>query len=210
MPKVKVYDMSGNVIEEMELDSNIFGVEISEPAMHMSVRSYLANQRQGTHSTKTRSEVSGGGRKPYRQKGTGRARQGSIRAPQWVGGGVVFGPTPRDYTIKLPKKIKRLALKSSLSVKASADDIIVLDKLELEEIKTKNMVQLLDKLNVDESALLVIAEKDESSDKVFKSARNLQGVSTAYVNTINVYDILRHSKFIITKDALSKVSEVYA
>ncbi len=210
MPKVKVYDMSGNVVEEIELDSNIFGVEINEPAMHMSVKSYLANQRQGTHATKDRSEVNAGGRKPYRQKGTGRARHGSIRSPLWVGGGVVFGPSPRDYSIKLPKKLKRLALKSSLSTKAQNDDIIVIDKLELEEIKTKRMVQLLKDLDVDETALIVLNGKDENNDKVVLSSRNIEGVSTAYVNTINVYDILRHSKFIITKDALSKVSEVYA
>lgn len=210
MPKVSVYDISGNVVEEMELDSNIFGVEVNESAMHMLVKNYLANQRQGTHSTRVKSEVSGGGKKPYRQKGTGRARQGSIRSAQWVGGGVVFGPKPRDYSFKLPKKLRRLALKSSLTSKVLDEDIIVLDKIELPEIKTQKMVNILKNLEIDDTALIVVAEKNENNDKVVLSTRNIKGVSTAYVNTINVYDILRHSKFIITKEALSKVSEVYA
>lgn len=210
MPKVKVYDISGNVVEEMELDMNIFAVDVNEAAMHMLVKNYLANQRQGTHSTKVKSEVSGGGKKPYRQKGTGRARQGSTRSAQWVGGGIIFGPKPRDYSFKVPKKLRRLALKSSLSSKVIDEDIIVLDKLELNEVKTKNMANMLKKLEIDDTALIVVSEKNENNEKVVLSARNIEGVSTAYVNTLNVYDILRHTKFVITKEALSKVSEVYA
>lgn len=207
MLKTNVYDMSGKVVEEIELDANIFGVEVNEPVMHAVVKNQLANKRQGTHSTKGRSEVSGGGKKPYRQKGTGRARQGSTRAAQWIKGGIIFGPTPRDYRYTLPKKVKRLALKSSLSVKANDESIIVLDKLAFDEIKTKNMVKVLKNLGVDSTALVVIADNDKN---VVKSAGNIQGITTASVNTINVYDILRHGKFIITKDALTKVTEVYA
>lgn len=207
MLKTNVYDMSGKVVEEIELDANIFGVEVNEPVMHAVVKNQLANRRQGTHSTKGRSEVSGGGKKPYRQKGTGRARQGSTRAAQWIKGGIIFGPSPRDYSYTLPKKVKRLALKSSLSVKANEESIIVLDKLAFDEIKTKNMVKVLKNLGVDSTALVVIADNDKN---VVKSAGNIQGITTASVNTINVYDILRHGKFIITKDALTKVTEVYA
>ncbi len=207
MPKAKVYDMSGNVVEEIELDNNIFGVEVNTHVMHMAVVNQLANKRQGTHSTKVKSEVSGGGKKPYRQKGTGRARQGSTRSAQWKGGGIIFGPKPRDYSYAIPKKVRRLALKSSLSSKASEGDIIVLDTLRFENIKTKNMAAVLKNLGVDSTALVVIPERDEN---VVRSAGNLKGIQTAYVNTINVYDIMRHGKFIITKDALSKVSEVYA
>ena len=207
MPKVNVYDMKGNIVEEIELDSNIFGVEVNTHCMHMAVVNNLANKRQGTHSTLVKSEVSGGGKKPYRQKGTGRARQGSTRSAQWIHGGIVFGPKPRDYSYTIPKKVKRLALKSSLSSKAIDGDIVVVDKLSFEEIKTKNMVEVLKNLGVDSTALVVIPEKDIN---VVKSASNIKGVETAYVNTINVYDILNHSKFIVTKDALSKISEVYA
>ena len=207
MPKVNVYDMKGNVVEEIELDSNIFGVEVNTHCMHMAVVNNLANKRQGTHSTLVKSEVSGGGKKPYRQKGTGRARQGSTRSAQWIHGGIVFGPKPRDYSYTIPKKVKRLALKSSLSSKAIDGDIVVVDKLSFEEIKTKNMVEVLKNLGVDSTALVVIPEKDIN---VVKSASNIKGIETAYVNTINVYDILNHSKFIVTKDALSKISEVYA
>ena len=207
MPKAKGYDMSGNVVEEIELDNNIFGVEVNTHVMHMAVVNQLANKRQGTHSTKVKSEVSGGGKKPYRQKGTGRARQGSTRSAQWKGGGIIFGPKPRDYSYAIPKKVRRLALKSSLSSKASEGDIIVLDTLRFENIKTKNMAAVLKNLGVDSTALVVIPERDEN---VVRSAGNLKGIQTAYVNTINVYDIMRHGKFIITKDALSKVSEVYA
>ena len=162
MLKTNVYDMSGKVVEEIELDANIFGVEVNEPVMHAVVKNQLANKRQGTHSTKGRSEVSGGGKKPYRQKGTGRARQGSTRAAQWIKGGIIFGPTPRDYRYTLPKKVKRLALKSSLSVKANDESIIVLDKLAFDEIKTKNMVKVLKNLGVDSTALVVIADNDKN------------------------------------------------
>ena len=160
MPKAKVYDMSGNVVEEIELDNNIFGVEVNTHVMHMAVVNQLANKRQGTHSTKVKSEVSGGGKKPYRQKGTGRARQGSTRSAQWKGGGIIFGPKPRDYSYAIPKKVRRLALKSSLSSKASEGDIIVLDTLRFENIKTKNMAAVLKNLGVDSTALVVIPERD--------------------------------------------------
>ena len=204
--------MKGEVVEEIELDSNIFGVEVNTYCMHAAVVNNLANKRQGTHSTLVKSEVSGGGKKPYRQKGTGRARQGSTRSAQWIHGGIVFGPKPRDYSYTIPKKVKRLAIKSSLTSKANDGDIIVLDTLGFEGIKTKNMVEVLRNLGVSDgrtngSALVVIPEKDIN---VVKSASNIKGVDTAYVNTINVYDILRHGKFIVTKDALSKISEVYA
>jgi len=205
--QTNVYDMTGKVVGEIELDAAVFGIEVNEAVMHAAVKNQLANKRQGTHSTKGRSEVSGGGKKPYRQKGTGRARQGSTRAAQWIHGGIIFGPSPRDYSYTLPKKVKRLALKSSLSSKAQDGDIIVLDKLCFDEIKTKNMVNVLKGLEVAGSALVVIVDNDE---KVVKSASNIKGITTAGVNTINVYDILRHGKFIITKDALAKVTEVYA
>ena len=207
MANAKVYDMSGKFIEEIELDANIFGVEVNTAVIHAAVVNQLANKRQGTQSAKTKSEVSGGGKKPYRQKGTGRARQGSTRSAQWIKGGIVFAPKPRSYRYALPKKVKRLALKSALSSKAAAEEIIVLDTLTVDEIKTKTMVTVLKNLNVETSALFVIAENDE---KIVKSARNIELVSTACVNTINVYDILRHNKLIITKEALAKVSEVYA
>lgn len=207
MLKTNVYDMTGKVVGEIELDAGIFGIEVNEAVMHAAVKNQLANKRQGTHSTKGRSEVAGGGKKPYRQKGTGRARQGSTRAAQWIKGGIIFGPAPRDYRYTLPKKVKRLALKSSLSAKANEDAVIVLDKLCFDEIKTKNMVNVLKNLGVAETALVVIADNDKN---VVKSASNIQGITTASVNTINVYDILKHGKFIITKDALAKVTEVYA
>ena len=207
MLKTNVYDMTGKVVVEIELDANIFGVEVNEAVMHAAVKNQLANKRQGTHSVKGRSEVSGGGKKPYRQKGTGRARQGSTRAAQWIHGGIIFGPSPRDYSYKLPKKVKRLALKSSLSSKAQDEAIIVLDKLSFDEIKTKNMVNVLNNLKVDTSALVVIEDNNEN---VVKSARNIKNIATAGVNTINVYDILKYGKLIITKDALAKVTEVYA
>ena len=207
MSKLSVLDMAGKKVSDIELKDSIFNIEPNMSAMHLVVVSYLANQRQGTQSTKTRSEVSGGGKKPWRQKGTGRARQGSTRSAQWIHGGIVFGPKPRDYSYTIPKKVKRLALKSSLTSKANDNDIIVLDKLSFEEIKTKNMVNVLKNIGVDSTALVVIPEKDIN---VVKSTSNIKGVDTAYVNTINVYDILNHNKFIVTKDALSKISEVYA
>jgi large subunit ribosomal protein L4 len=175
--------------------------------MHQVVLNQLANRRQGTQSTKTRSEVRGGGKKPWRQKGTGRARQGSIRAPQWIKGGIALGPKPRTYNYTLPKKIKRLALKSALSSKVAGSEILVLDALNLDEIKTKQMAGILDNLKVDKKVLIVLGDKNEN---VEKSARNIPGVKTAFVNTINVFDILKYEKFIITKDAVSKVEEVYA
>jgi large subunit ribosomal protein L4 len=207
MPKVALYDITGSQIGDVELRDDIFGVEINTHVMYEAVKNYLANQRQGTQSAKTRAEVRGGGRKPWRQKGTGRARQGSIRSPQWKGGGVVFAPKPRDYSYKLPKKIKRLALKSALSSKVQDQEIIVVDNLVLDRPKTKDMVKVLSNLNAGKKTLLVIPERDEN---VILAARNIPGVKTAYVNTINVYDILNCDSFMITKDAVNKVEEVYA
>ena len=206
MPKVDVYNMNGEVVGNIELSDNIFGADINESVVHTVVLNQLANKRQGTQSTKTISEVRGGGAKPWRQKGTGRARQGSIRSAQWVKGGIALGPKPRDYSYTIPKKVKRLALKSVLSSKLKENDIIVLDELKFEEIKTKQMANVLSNLKVDDSSLIVLAGKDKT---VEKSARNLPGVKMALVNTINVYDILKYGKFIITKDAVSKVEEVY-
>lgn len=207
MPKVAIYNVSGEQVNEIELNDNIFGVEVSEHAMYEVVKNQLANKRQGTQSAKTRSEVRGGGRKPWRQKGTGRARAGSIRSPLWVGGGTVFAPKPRDYSYTIPKKVRRLALKSALTSKVNNNELVVLDELNLDAPKTKEMVNILKNLNVDKKALIVMGEK---SDAVIRSARNIPGVQTALVNTINVYDILNHDKFIITKDAVQKVEEVYA
>ena len=207
MPKVALYDITGSQIGDVELRDDIFGVEINTHVMYEAVKNYLANQRQGTQSAKTRAEVRGGGRKPWRQKGTGRARQGSIRSPQWKGGGVVFAPKPRDYSYKLPKKIKRLALKSALSSKVQDQEIIVVDKLVLDKPKTKEMVKVLSNLKAGKKTLVVIPERDET---VILAARNIPGVKTAYVNTINVYDILNCDSFLITRDAVNKVEEVYA
>jgi large subunit ribosomal protein L4 len=207
MPRLDVYNMDGEIVGNIELDDNIFGIEVNENVLHAVTVNQLANKRQGTQSTKTRGEVRGGGRKPWRQKGTGRARHGSIRAPQWVKGGVALGPKPRSYRYTLPKKVRRLALKSALTSKVNNNNILVLDKLDFDNIKTKQMVNVLDNLKVDSSALIVLAGKNE---KVEKSVRNIQGIKTALVNTINVLDILKHDKFIITKDAVSKVEEVYA
>lgn len=206
MANVKVYNMSGAEVGTIDLSDDIFGIEASEHAMHMAVVQYLANQRQGTQSAKTRSEVRGGGRKPWRQKGTGRARQGSIRAPQWTGGGVVFAPKPRDYSFKLNKKFKRLALKSALSTKCQEEKIIVLDELNLGEVKTKEMVKVLANIKA-EKALIVM---DGSNKNVMLSARNIPNVKTAGVNTINVYDLLKHDTLVLTKDAVAKIEEVYA
>ncbi len=206
MPKVAVYNIKGEKVGEIELKDSVFGVPVNVPVMHEAVLNYLANQRQGTHSTKTRGEVRGGGRKPWRQKGTGRARQGSIRAPQWIKGGVVFGPKPRDYSYKLPKKVKRLALKSALSSKVRDNEIIVLDEFKLEQPKTKKVVEVLKNFNVD-NALIVIPEGEKNIEL---SARNIPGVKTLYANSLNTYDILKYDKFIITKDAVGIVEEVYA
>ena len=206
MANVSVYNMEGNEVGKMELNDAVFGVEINEHLVHMAVVAQLANKRQGTQKAKTRSEVSGGGRKPWRQKGTGHARQGSTRAPQWTGGGVVFAPTPRDYTIRLNKKEKRLALKSVLTNCVNENKFIVLDELKFDEIKTKKMQAVLDALNVSK-ALIVLNENDAN---VVKSARNIANVQTALTNTINVYDILKYNTVVVTKDAVKTIEEVYA
>lgn len=207
MPKVALYDMTGSQIGDIELNDDVFGVKVNTHVMYEAVKNYLANQRQGTQSAKTRAEVRGGGRKPWRQKGTGRARQGSIRAPQWKGGGVVFAPKPRDYSYSIPKKVKRLALKSALSSKVEDLEIIVVDQLTLEQPKTKEMVKVLKNLNSGKKALIVIPERDEA---VVRASANIAGVKTSYVNTINVYDILNCDSLILTKEAVNKVEEVYA
>ena len=201
MANVAVLNMAGAQVGTIELNDAIFGIEANEHVMHLAVVQYLANQRQGTQSTKTRAEVRGGGRKPYRQKGTGRARQGSIRSPQWVGGGVVFAPKPRDYSFKLNKKVKRLALQSALSTKVAEGKIIVLDELTLSEVKTKEMVKVLGNIKCD-NALIVM--------DVMLSARNIPTVKTASVNTINVYDLLKYNNLVVTKEAVEKIQEVYA
>ena len=206
MANVSVYNMEGNEVGKMELNDAIFGVEINEHLVHMAVVQQLANKRQGTQKAKTRSEVSGGGRKPWRQKGTGHARQGSIRAPQWTGGGVVFAPTPRDYSFKLNKKEKRAALKSALTSRVQEDKFIVLENLELNEIKTKKFAEILGNLNV-EKALVVL---NDNNKNVVLSARNIPNVKTALTNTINVYDILKYNTVIVTKDAVATIEEVYA
>lgn len=207
MPKVDVYNISGQKVGDMDLNDNIFAVEVNKVAMHSAVVNALANARQGTQSTKTKTEVRGGGRKPWRQKGTGRARHGSNRSAQWVGGGIVLGPKPRSYSYTLPKKVKRLALKSALTSKVIENNIIVLDDFKLEAIKTKEMVNVLNNLKIDSSALIVLPEVDKN---VVLSARNIESVKTATTNSINTYDILKYNKFIVTKDAVSKIEEVYA
>lgn len=207
MPKVTIYNISGDQVGEIELSDDVFGIEVNENAMYEVVKNQLANKRQGTQSTKTRGEVRGGGRKPWRQKGTGRARVGSSRSPLWIGGGVSFAPKPRDYSYRLPKKIRKLAMKSALTSKVNNDEIIVLDGLNISAPKTKEMINILSNLNADKKALIVM---DERNDAVIKSARNIPGIKTTSVNTLNVYDILKYDKFIITKDAVQKVEEVYA
>ena len=206
MPKVDLYNMNGEVVGDIGLSDEIFGIKINKEVMHSAVINQLANRRQGTQSTKTKSEVRGGGRKPWRQKGTGRARHGSIRSAQWTGGGIVLGPKPRSYRYELPKKVKRLALKSALTSKVNDNDIIVLDELKLNSIKTKQMIGILNNLKIDDSALIVLPEKDEN---IVKSSNNIPGIMTAHVNTINIYDVLKHSKFIVTKDTVEKIEEVY-
>lgn len=207
MPKVNVYNMQGEVVEQIELSENIFGVEINEHVVYEVVKNQLANKRQGTQSAKTRAEVRGGGRKPWKQKGTGRARAGSTNSPIFVGGGVAFAPKPRSYSYKVPKKVKRLALKSVLTSKVQENEIIVIDHLDFNSPKTKDMVNLLARLNADKKALIVM---DEKNINVIKSSKNIPHVETALVNTINVYDILKYNSFIITKEAVRKVEEVYA
>ncbi len=207
MAKVPVYDMNGAQVSETELNDAVFGITPNEAVMHACVINYLANQRQGTQSTLTRTEVAGGGRKPYRQKGTGHARQGSIRAPQWYHGGVALGPKPRSYRFSLNKKVRRLAMLSALSQKLVDENLIVVDSLTCEEFKTKTIVKMLDALKVEGKALIVTQEADK---KVYKSASNIQGIKTAAVNTLNVYDILNYDKFIVSKGAVAKIEEVYA
>ncbi len=207
MANVKVFDMNGQPVSDLELNDAVFGIEPNTVVMHAAVVNYLANQRQGTQSTLTRTEVSGGGKKPWRQKGTGHARQGSTRAPQWTHGGIALGPKPRSYSYSLNKKVKRLALLSALSSKCADNDIVVLDAIETEEFKTKTIVNMLKALNVNEKALIVLDSVDK---KVIKSAANIPGVKTTQVNTLNVYDILNYNKFIVVKDAVAKIEEVYA
>ena len=206
MANVSVYNMEGKEVGTMELNDAVFGVSVNEHLVHMAVVQHLANKRQGTQKAKTRSEVSGGGRKPWRQKGTGHARQGSTRAPQWKGGGVVFAPVPRDYSFKLNKKEKRAALKSVLTSRVQNGKLIVVDELKFDEIKTKKFKAVMDNLKVNK-ALVVIADADE---KIVLSARNLPTVDTAQVNTMNVYDILKGDTLVLTKDAVAKIEEVYA
>ena len=206
MPNVAIYNISGNKVGDMELSEAVFGQEVNVPAMHAYVKAYLANQRQGTQSAKTRAEVSGGGKKPWRQKGTGRARQGSTRSPQWTHGGVVFAPKPRDYRLSLNKKLKRVALKSALSAKVADEKFIVLDSLELSEPKTREMVKVLANLKTN-NALIVTPEVNET---VVRSANNIQGVATTTVGLLNTYDVLKYDTVIATRDAVAKVEEVYA
>ena len=207
MPKVDVYDIKGKKVDTIDLKEEIFGIEPNETIVHSVLVNYLANQRQGTQSTKTRAEVSGGGKKPWKQKGTGRARQGSTRAPQWIKGGIALGPKPRSYTYKVNKKEKRLAIKSLLSSKVLENELVVVDKLAFKEIKTKNMVNALNALKVEGKTLILLPEKDEN---VQKSARNIEGVKTSLVNTINVYDLLNYTKLVLTVDTIKKLEEVYA
>ena len=206
MANVSVYNMKGKEVGTIELNDAVFGVEVNEHLVHMAVVQQLANKRQGTQKAKTRAEVSGGGRKPWRQKGTGHARQGSTRAPQWTGGGVVFAPTPRDYSFKLNKKEKRAALKSALTSKVQDSKLIVIDELKFDEIKTKNFVEVMNNLKV-QKGLVVIAENDAN---VVMSARNVADVDTTLVNTINVYDVMKAKTVVLTKDAVAKIEEVYA
>ena len=206
MAKVSVYNMEGKEVESIDLNDAVFGVEVNEHLVHMAVVQQLANNRQGTQKAKTRSEVSGGGRKPWRQKGTGHARQGSTRSPQWTGGGVVFAPVPRDYSFKINKKEKRAALKSALTSRVLDNKLIVVDELKFDEIKTKKFQAVMDNLKV-KKALVVIADNDE---KITMSARNIPTVKTALVNSINVYDILKGDTLVLTKDAVAKIEEVYA
>ena len=207
MATVAVYSQKGRKTSDLETADSVFGIEPNANAIHLAVVSYLANQRQGTQSTLTRSEVRGGGAKPWRQKGTGRARQGSIRSPQWTHGGIALGPKPRTYKVNLNKKVKRLAMKSALSTKVAENEMKVVSKVELEAIKTKEIVEMLTKLKAAKKVLIVTAEADE---KIYKSARNIEGVKVASVNTLCVYDIINCDSFIVLKDAVKKIEEVYA
>ena len=207
MPKVDVYDINGKKVSDVELNENVFGIEPNETIVHAVLVNYLANQRQGTQSTKTRSEVRGGGRKPWRQKGTGRARQGSIRAPQWIKGGIALGPKPRSYRYTVNKKEKRLAIRSILSSKVLENKLTVVDKLELAEIKTKSMVNALNSLKLEGKTLVILPEKNLN---VQASTRNIEGAKTILANTINVYDLLRYTNLVLTLDTVKKLEEVYA
>ncbi len=207
MPKIDVYNLEGKKVSDVELKEDIFGIEPNKEIVHSVLVNYLANQRQGTQSTKTRSEVSGGGKKPWRQKGTGRARQGSIRTPHWVGGGIALGPKPRSYSYKVNKKEKRLAIKSILSSKVLENELVVVDAIDFKEIKTKQMQNALTNLKVTGKTLVLLPEKNEN---VQKSARNIEGVKTTLVNTINVYDLLKYTNLVVTLDAVKKIEEVYA
>lgn len=207
MAQVQVYSQEGRKTSKMELADSVFGIEPNADAMHLAVVSYLAAQRQGTQSTLTRSEVSGGGAKPWRQKGTGRARQGSTRSPQWTHGGIALGPKPRKYKVNINKKVKRLAMKSALSSKVAESEMMVINKIELEAIKTKAMVEMFAKLKTGKKVLLVLPENDEV---IYKSARNIEGVKVVTVNTLCVYDILNCNNFVVLKDAAKKIEEVYA
>ena len=207
MPKVSVYNIEGKKVSDIDLKEEIFGIEPNEAIIHSVLVNFLANQRQGTQSTKTRAEVRGGGRKPWRQKGTGRARQGSIRAPQWIKGGIALGPKPRSYSYRINRKERQLAIKSVLSSKVLENQLTVVDKLAFEEIKTKNMVSALNNLKVTGKTLVMLPEKNEN---VQKSARNIEGVKTTLVNTINVYDLLKYNNLVVTLDTVKKLEEVYA
>lgn len=207
MSRVNVMNMAGEKVKQMNISNDIFNIEPNAVVMHAAVVNYLANQRQGTQSTLTRTEVRGGGRKPWKQKGTGNARQGSIRAPQWRHGGIALGPKPRDYSYSLNKKVKRLALKSALSTKLNEKDLIVLDKIEIENYKTKTIIDMLNALEANRKALIVMPNVD---DKLIKSANNIPGVKTTLVNTLNVYDILNYDKLIVVVEAVKKIEEVYA
>jgi len=207
MPKVDVYDIKGKKVSELDLNEEVFGIIPNEEVVHSVLVNYQANQRQGTQSTKTRAEVSGGGKKPWRQKGTGRARQGSTRSPQWIKGGIALGPKPRSYTYKVNKKERRLAVRSLLSSKVLENELVVVDKLAFDEIKTKAMATALSNLKVEGKALILLSEKNEN---VQKSARNIEGVKTSLVNTINVYDLLKYTKLVVTVDTVKKLEEVYA
>ena len=206
MPKVEVLNIKGENVGEIELNETLFAADIAETAVYDTVKNQLANKRQGTQSAKTRAEVRGGGRKPFRQKGTGRARQGSIRAPHYTGGGIVFAPKPRDYSYKIPKKMRRKALYSVLTSKVNENELIVLDELKLDSYKTKEANEILNNIKADKKAYIVIAEND---DKIYRSFRNIEGCNVEKANLINVYDLLRHNKLVITKDAISKLEEVF-
>lgn len=207
MPNVSVFDMNGKKVSDLALAESVFGIEPNSYAMHLCVVNYLANQRQGTQSTRTRSEVSGGGRKPWKQKGTGRARQGSTRAPQWTHGGIAHGPKPREYGFSINKKVRRLAMKSALSSKVAAEELVVLDDLKLDAIKTKEVVKVLTALETGKKVLLVLPE---NNDVLYRSARNIAGVKVSTVNTLNVYDILNCDTMLVLKDSVAKIEEVYA